>query len=213
MKFVIAHRKDIKNKPLTSKDHELLKEDINHLGAFLKGTDVDVYLVGGVAVALEEGKFHRNHRDFDLAIFSKDLENFYAYLKSKGYCFIRKNSYTHISPRYDLNLISEISPEKINNKQGHFKVLQRTPRIIKKVKNRMDYFDLFLLEDREDWIYLTANGVNVPRDEFFPARSYPLENGTELLIPNLKYRSRILTRYKKAYLPTLAEELTVVGRN
>jgi len=158
---------------------------------------MDIYLVGGIAVALANGGFRRNHRVIDLAIFDTDLNEFHRHAASRGYYFTKKMGYTHISHRHDLNIYSRITPEEMMD-EGYCKVLLRKPAIVQNVRKKMDCFDLFLMRYAGESIYFIDQEKTIPHDEFFPARSYPLENGTELLIPNLKYRPRLWTPNSKA---------------
>ncbi|NIO22837.1 MAG: hypothetical protein GTN38_02305 [Candidatus Aenigmarchaeota archaeon] len=188
MKFIISPRI---SSNLTQNEHELLEKDMQMLGEFVKGTDTDIYVVGGVALGLTEGKFYRNPSDFDIAVFYNDLGNFCDHVESKGYGFVRKIGHTHISPKYDLGIFSEIDSDQIkeNNSHRYQRILRKKSSPIQKIDGRADLLDFYLLQDQGDKIYLMEYDISVPKEKFFPIQKHSLDNGTGLLVPNLEYRS------------------------
>ncbi len=169
-----------------------LEQDLQQLGDFVKGAEVDIYLVGGVAIALTIGHFYRNHQDFDLAIFSEDLDKFYKYITSKSYEMVTRHLSKQTSLGYHLNLVSKTNPQMVLEKnQNYLRFLRRDHHIIQYTGNRMDYVDLFLLRKKEKTVYLVEHNLDIPSEEFFPVRSHALRSGSSLLIPNLAYRTRM----------------------
>lgn len=191
MEFLLVYRH---NKPLTDDEERKLKKEIVELGEFTSGFDKNVYVVGGISIGLAEGKFYRNPHDIDIAVFNEDLEDFYDYFSSKGYVLVRKIGFTHVSPQYDLRIVSETEPDKVRKMYGNnlsLNILRGDKKSLQKINKRTDFLDLFLLEDRGNTIYLPRYDVIIPKEEFLPGKECPLENGTKLLIPNLEHRKRI----------------------
>jgi len=185
MKFLISPRK----KFLDERASQQLNREIETLGEFVCGAGMDVYLVGGVAVALTVGNFYRNHSDFDLALFDRNLGDFYEYCSSRGYELVTREGFPslHISPFHHLYVVSETDPRRALNKaQTRLRILLKGEGLVRMLRSRTDYIDLFLLQERGRYIRSAEYGVDIPKEEFFPVQNFSVKNGFRLSVPNLK---------------------------
>jgi hypothetical protein len=168
-----------------------LGKDLEELAKFIEGSGLEVYLVGGVAVALTVGDFYRNHHDFDLALFVKDLDKFHQFLRSMNYLLVKRHFSANVSPGHRIYCVSETTPDRVHEKnQSRLRLLRQNRKRIHYLPNRMDYIDLFLLDEHENYIHLLEHGQFVPKNEFYPIATH-LTNKGKIFIPNIKYRERI----------------------
>lgn len=114
MKLVVTKKR---SRYLSGNEEDLLKSEMQSLGKLFSHFNKDVYVVGGLSIGLTEGRFYRNPQDFDIALFQEDFPKFHEYMKSRGYGFVIKTGHTHISPKHDLNMYSEVDLNQIIDKK------------------------------------------------------------------------------------------------
>ncbi len=175
-----------------------LEKDIESFSEFTKDIAFPVYLTGGVAISIKLNDFYRHNVDIDLGIFTKDLEKFYDFLKSKNYGLVRRVFTTHISPKHTLDLVVVTNPKDILNKERrHLRILTNHRKNLLNVTNRTDYMDLFLYEKRDSEIFLLEENSTVPSSSFFPSSDHELNNGNHVKIPKLDYLMNLKSKWKR----------------
>lgn len=206
--FVITKR----NKKLTLQTRPDILNDIRVLCDLIKGLPFNVYLVGGVGMAIRENQFYRNHRDLDIAIFTQDIEAFFSHMLSKGYRVLQKSVSGHISPKHNLQVTKDISIDhlmKHNPDLLKIRMLNAGRGLIKCVNHRTDFFDVFLLGETDKGVLLHGFNAITPWKDFKP--SVPVRPGSNLLLPNLNYKrylypvkAKEMLDFKKAGLTPVA---------
>ena len=188
MKAVISPRR----KNFDKKNISILEKELSLFSQFLSGIQSETFLVGGLAVALKYGKFYRSNKDFDIAIFDSDLEQFYCNIQNQGYGIYQRQQCGHISPWQHLSILKFLTTKEIlDGKHTKLRVLKETTSPLQFTQSRQDYFDLFLLKKNETTVELLEQGISVPKEEFFPLTHINYDGVGDFVIPNFQYRKRM----------------------
>ena len=180
-----------------------LQEDAKKLVDLFEGVSCEVFFTGGAGLAWSIGDFTRYHNDFDIAIYSKNLEVLTTHLKSKRYRLVKRHFSTHISPWHDLQVVVDY------NLNQYYQSTRDAIRIrglkmgspFRIIRRRFHHFDIFLWNKYPEGIIPIDTETIIPWDDFFPTNQISENSG--LIFPN--------SRHKK-YLPESNSEKTVLMR-
>ena len=149
-------------------------------------------------MAIRKNHFYRNHRDLDIAIFTEDMVSFFEQMKVRGYRIIQKYVSGHISPKHNLQVGSDISVEEVrksNPDKLKLRLLRSGPSRFKKIGQRTEYFDVFLLGKTQEGVLMHGYNAFTPWTDFYPI--YPVIEGEKLLLPNINYKRYLYPQNKK----------------
>ena len=183
----------LRNKRKRHDSFHRIRNDIAKMDRLFSHAPFEVYLVGGVGLAIRKEHFYRNHRDFDIAVFTDDLLALNQHLNQHGYTLVNKFFSGHVSPRYNLQLVTIPDIPSIPKKQYtslKLRALADNGRKIRMLRQRIDYFDVFLLGPQKEGIKMLGYNTLVPWQDFLPV--VPVLGHPTLTLPNKQY---------KAYLP------------
>lgn len=168
-----------------------IRDDLKKLNEFFSEATFPLFLVGGIGMAVQRGRFFRYHRDLDIAIFRDDFEALYAYLSSREYSIIEKYFSAHVSPWLNLQGGKQYigKPTKEEADRLSFRVKSKTTLPFTYARRRMNYLDLFLLEKSNDGVYLLGYNRLVKWEDFEPYR--PMLPGSKVLLPNINYKKQL----------------------
>lgn len=165
-----------------------LRDDIEVIRALVDSGPVDVYLVGGVGLALRSGHFYRNHADIDLAIFVDDLAAFSQHAASHGYGWASPVAGVAITPWRRIDVARPLAaPGEVTAGSGPLRLVRRRGSHLQRVTQRADFLDVMLLGSRADGAEMLGEGVVVPWEDFLPTEAL----GRRLLLPNPRYKSHL----------------------
>ena len=169
---------------LTPAKKSILEGEITDLFTLFEGMKGKIFLIGGVGLALIKGKILRNYKDFDLAVFDKDLSSATEHLKTKKYDLVRRVFLTHLGPGWDMEFVLPISLAELNKKN----LLKQKLRFLKKgaairtIRHRTAIMDIFLWKEYEDGVYAPAYQTFMPWNHVKPYQKF--SEKSSLLIPD-----------------------------
>ena len=187
-----------RNKKLKSDSIEYLKSDVNFLARLFEKSDFNIYLVGGVGMAIRGDSFYRNHRDLDVAIFNDDLDKLLIHLHSLDYRVMSKHFSTHISPWHNMQIVSRFDKNKNLRKDPNLlkvRVIKRGRALFRYARHRVDYFDVFFLGKTDQGVVLHGYDAIVPWEDFLPTQ--PITEESNLILPNINYKQYLPPKKKK----------------
>ena len=196
MNFLIRKNKGTAN----HEENKILQFDIELLLTLFEDAPCDVFLTGGVGLAIRSQEFYRFHKDIDLAIFEDDIEQFDRHLETMNYSLVKNFFMTHISPRYDLYAVKKIAASAIRNYgSGRVKVrgLKDGPGI-RLVRRRSEIFDLFLWKKTKEGVATVGYNTTIPWKDFYPAQK--LSENSQLRLPNINYKKYLAPRVPRQYI-------------
>ena len=201
--IIFMERKGIKNfRPISDLDEEL-----STLIELFQGIGCQVFLVGGIGMAVRQGKFYRNHKDFDLAVFTEDLAEFREYLKGRGYRFVRRSFVAKIAPKLYIQFYVPFDPASIRRLYAgkHVVKLLKTGREKAfRIRGRLELIDVLLLGKADKGVYDYAYRAIIPWKDFLPIEK--LTDESNLLLPNIAYK-----KYLPSYTQRSKEDLNIAG--
>ena len=183
---IFSHR----NKRKSEASFCSIRDDIGRMDRLFRNAPFEVYLVGGVGLAIRKGKFYRNHRDFDIAIFTDDLIAFNDYLGRNGYILVDKFFSGHVSPKHNMQLVTPAvisGGSKMMFESLKLRALAGKAGKIRLLRRRIDYFDVFLLQPRPEGVKMVGYDTVVPWQDFLPV--VPVIGHPTLRLPNKQYKS------------------------
>ena len=179
-------------------------EKLNHL---FTGINCPVFLVGGVGLAVRTGHFYRNHKDFDLAIFSEDFEDLSVYLQSKGYQTVQRRFTTKISKDLNVDIYKRI-PTIREQTQARSKIITKILYMNRarffRIRSRLDMMDLLLFEKTNQGVIAVGYETNIPWKDFYPLEK--LSEDSMINLPNINYK-----KYFKPKTDRQLDDLEKVG--
>ncbi len=184
--MVITRRKRSRKSPA---EFFALRKEVEKLARIFIGSESPVYFAGGLAMALHQKEFYRNHKDFDLSIFVEDLPGIARHLEFKGYQLVARYFTTHISSGHNMQLVAPLDIRRISKEDpGTIRVRGMIKRRIPfcYVDERQTFFDIFFQSKMPDGVFLHWPKVTVPWDDYMPAT--PVLEGSALMLPNLNFK-------------------------
>ena len=174
------------------KAHDLtnLEHEVKDLSRLFEGTSHNVFLIGGVGLALRNGGFSRDHKDFDIAIFIKDLPEITRLLTVQGFVLVRRKFFTHLFSFFDMQIVTSFDPDQIHissKNRMRLRFLRRGPAI-RMIRSRIEMIDIFLWDKNEKGVFSYAYNLQMPWDDVRPLHKINVNSG--LVIPsqqNWKY--------------------------
>ena len=165
-----------------------LADDIEVVRALVDSGPVDVYLVGGVGLALRSGHFYRNHADIDLAIFTDHLTAFAEHATSHGYEWASPVAGMAITPWRRIDVARPLAgPGEATAGSAALRLVRRRGSHLQRISQRADFLDVMLLDSLPDGAAMLGQDVIVPWEDFLPAEAL----GRRLLLPNPRYKSHL----------------------
>lgn len=171
---------------------ERLHRDLATLLEWSDAGPVDLYLVGGLGVAVRSGGFRRNHADIDLALFTDDLPRFTDYLADCGYHWARPVLGLAVSPWHRLDLAR---PVRSPRPPQALRVTRATPARLRRSALRTDFMDVMLMSRDPAGVTMIGDEVQVPWQDFLPAQR--VAGSRHLWLPNLAYKRHLPTRWPR----------------
>ncbi len=168
-----------------------IKAELVQLSELLRDSPVPVYLTGGVSFALQSGRFDRYHHDFDLVVRTNDILALNDYLKKKGHFICHRLLSTHISARYDLMLIRAASRKQLIEGREPLRIVRRQRCPLSISRSRLDYIDVFRMQEAADLVHFPGDRITAPREEFYPIREIRVDTGAAICCPNVHYMMRV----------------------
>lgn len=171
---------------------ERLRHDLTLVSSWIDAGDVDVFLVGGLGLAVRSGHFYRNHGDIDLAVFDVDLPAFAATAADAGYRWARPVAGLAVSPWHRVDVARDVpephpfSPLRLTRIRG-----SRVGRVM----HRADFLDVMVLRRTPDGVAMLGDNVLVPLHDFFPAVAVP--DCRRLWLPNAAYKRHLPARWPR----------------
>lgn len=178
---------------------QALHDDVATVRALVDAGPVEVYLVGGVGLALRSGHFYRNHADIDLAIFVDDLAAFAEHAAGHGYEWARPIAGVAVTPWRRLDVARPLTvpqdglPGAGLAEPCALRLVRRRNAVVHRIRRRPDFMDVMLLEARSDGVAMLGEGVVVPWSDFVPATAL----GRRLLLPNPQYKVHLPARWPR----------------
>lgn len=182
--FILKHRYS-KRKP--DQDFaQTLHREVDQLLDLFNSAPFQVFMVGGVGLALHRGDFHRDHRDYDIAVLKEDLGTLARHLDSRGYFLGRRRFMMHIFAGLNLELFARLEPgfEFTGHKTKY------TIRMVKKglfhvYPGRLTVIDVFPFIRQGKHIRFIGKYPLEPAKYFFPGKK--IREQSSLLLPNLTH--------------------------
>ena len=187
-----------RHKKLKPDSIENLRSDVNFLAGLFEKSDFNVYLVGGVGMAIRGDTYYRNHRDLDVAIFSEDLEKILIHLQALDYRVMSKHFSTHISPWHNMQIVSRFDKTENLTKNPDLlkvRVIKKGRALFRYARHRVDYFDVFFLGRTKEGVILHGYNAIVPWGDFLPTNS--ITDESNLILPNIRYKQYLPPKKKK----------------
>ncbi len=171
---------------------ENLRQDLAFVRSWVDTGPVDVFLVGGLGLAVRNGSFHRNHGDIDLAVFTHDLPAFSRHVAACGYDWAQPVAGLALTPWHRLDLARVVeSPQAASA----LRLTRRTDSRVQRTPRRADFMDVMLLEERPAGIALLGYSAVVPREDFFPPTG--VAGCRRLWLPNPQYKRHLPARWPR----------------
>ena len=175
-----------------------LEDDVQFMATLFEGIECPVYLIGGIGMALRVGHFYREHKDFDLAIFTDELPIVMRHLEKRNYLITTRRFMTHISPKYNIQAVTTYDPKRANipnPEKLHTRGLKKSGPLVRVHFKRTDYFDIFFLGKSDGGVIAHGFKVVIPWNDFLPAEK--ISEKSNLLLPNLNYKRYLPPRKGK----------------
>ena len=163
-----------------------LEHEVKSLSRLFEGSSHNVFLIGGVGLALRNGGFSRDHKDFDIAIFTKDLSEITRLLSAQGYMLVRRKFFTHLFSFLDMQIVASFDPDQMQNftkDRLRLRFLRRSPAI-RMISSRIEMIDIFLWDKKEEGVFSYAYNLLMPWDDVRPLHKINVNSG--LVIPSLQ---------------------------
>ncbi len=171
---------------------ESLHRDLATLRDWADAGPVDLYLVGGLGLAVRSAQFRRNHADIDLALFTDDLPRFTDYLSDCGYHWARPVLGLAVSPWHRVDLARSV-PDP--GPARALRVSRATNTRVRHSAVRTDFMDVMLMRRGDTGVTMLGDEVDVPWDDFLPAR--PVVGSRRLWLPNVRYKRHLPARWPR----------------
>jgi hypothetical protein len=173
-----------------------LEEDVDQLCQLFREVDFEVFLTGGVGLAMHQDRFYRYHKDIDMAIFKEDLPKLSEYLNGRGYRVVKRYFMTHLSPRLDMHIVAPFDINRIGNEipiSKKIRGLQSGSRYRYR-SSRVMIFDVFLWQRSGNGVVPVGYDTIIPWEDFYPATK--ARNDTNLLLPNINHKKHLPPRVR-----------------
>ena len=171
---------------------EQLRQDLDLVRSWIDAGDVDVFLVGGLGLAVRSRRFYRNHADIDLAIFDDDLPAFTRNAGAAGYRWARPVAGMAVSPWHRVDLARDV-PEP--HPSAPLRLTRLRGSRVERLLHRADFLDVMVLQRAYNGIALLGDDVVVPWEDFFPA--VLVAGGRHLWLPNAAYKRHLPARWPR----------------
>ena len=171
-----------------------LEKDVDLLCQLFDGVDFEIFLSGGIGLAIRQESFYRYHKDIDLAIFVEDLPALAGYLSERGYQVVKRYFMTHLGPRFDLHIVAPFDIDQIGTKIPISKKIRGLKKggPIRYRSSRVMVFDVFLWRRSAKGVIPVGYETIIPWDDFYPAAK--VREGTHLLLPNINHKRHLPPR-------------------
>lgn len=199
LRFHLHPRKRPEREGIGSTALHRLEEEVAALAELIDGSPVPVYLTGGICFALTRGHYTRDHKDFDLLVRTPDILAFSEFLHTKGCYIAERIASSDVTSTYELYLLRAASRSRMMDGGKTLRIVRQRP-VISISRNRLDYIDLFRIDEREESIYFARHDFAIPREEFYPITAYPVGGGKEMLCPNVRHMAEMKDCRDKAAL-------------
>ena len=141
-----------------------LKQELGQLFKVFEGIDHQAFLIGGVGLALQNGEFYRDHKDFDVAVFAEELHIIARKIAEQGYKLVRRRFFTHLFSFLDLQIVSPFSANDIDQyskKRLRLRFLKKG-NSMRFINKRLDMIDIFLWKKEKGGVYSYAYDILIP---------------------------------------------------
>ncbi len=175
---------DSKRLPVSPEQIEKMDQTLEELGSLFEGFD-KWHLDGALNISLLKKEYIGNHKDVDLSVERKDLQDLELFLEKKGYgLFLSQKEKDDDNRKKVMRRVSHIG---MKNYQGHPMICAIGERgKIDDAKN-LNYVDLHVVDRDDNNLPLLASGVNCPEEW---AKSYPtIKEGKQI---NLSHPAKVL---------------------
>ncbi len=169
-----------------------LRDDVTEVCRWADAGPVDLYLVGGLGLAVRGVEFYRNHADIDLAFFADDLPAFSAYLADSGYHWAQPVMSLPLSPWHRVDLARPL-PDPATARP--LRVSRHRPIGVWRAARRTDFMDVMVMRRHEAGVEMLGHDAVVPWDDFLPAVTVP--GSRRLLLPNARYKQHLPARWPR----------------
>ena len=194
--------------PFNDSSLKWLEEDVDRLCLLFEDADFEVFLTGGIGLAMHQERFYRYHKDIDLAIFVEDLPALSAYLNGRDYRVVKRWFMTHLGARYDMHIVAPFDISQIGWKIPISKKIRglQNGLFMRYRHSRAMIFDVFLWQKSEKGVIPVGYDTIIPWEDFYPATK--AKSGTNLLLPNINHKKHLPPR-----VPSQLIDYEVAGIN
>ena len=199
--ILIRSNKKTKYRPQSGMESEL-----DELVRLFSGLSCPVFLVGGVGLAVRQGQFHRNHKDFDISIYTEDMPEIRRFLRERDYRLVRRSFTTRISRFIYIQFYTPFDSRSLRelNRKNVVKLLKKNRVKRPWVRGRLDMIDVLLLGKTDEGVFDYAYQIFIPWKDFLPAEK--LSESSSLQLPNIEYK-----KYLPAFTSRSIDDLEKAG--
>lgn len=166
-----------------SRNKNIILNKLETVGELFNSAQFEWYLVGGLASDLQLGRVTRSHKDIDIQISSKNVDDFYDFIESKGYSVFKKINEFHIFNGGFAVLCK-------CNKNECLPSQLRTIKIIKnniKDSDSLPYIDVFFKEENKNETTMGYRGKVITLNYPYEGPEYLTSNGKVIKTRNPIY--------------------------
>lgn len=171
---------------------ERLHRDIAAVRDWADAGPADLFLVGGLGLAVRSEGFRRNHADIDLALFTDELAPFTDYLHECGYQWARPVLGLALSPWHRIDLARPLADPQPTRP---LRVARAVSPRVRRSRLRTDYMDIMLMHRDPSGVTMIGEDVRVPWSDFLPAT--PVSGARRLWLPNVSYKRHLPARWPR----------------